>query len=380
MRKPQKLLILIFLILLFLLTTGRLDEGRVTLPLLNPAPTFEKQTEVTLRTNQGLGPTFAVVDEARNRAYVLVPKRACFETFDQEEFAQRQSLIGVLDLDSNEIIQTIQLGLNLLGAALSPNGQWLYVANSFDDRVTIVDAETLEVTKTVPVGPNPVAIGENTCRSDYHYKPQHIAFSHDGKFAYATNSKGGAVSVFDTSTHALVKRIEVEPAERVAQNAFHGSTWGIATHPTRDLVYVAEKISGAINIINTTTNEVVGEIMLGPIVAPLGLAVSPDGEHLWVTDSATGMIVIVDTQTEAELTRVFINDASGEKPGWISFSQDGKWAYVAPEAGDTITIVDVKEFTVVDKIQAEGTPFAAVEHNGKLILTPRSADSVHIYE
>lgn len=380
--KNKKILAgLVLLILLFLLAASRLEEGSTRLPLLGQTPSFKLAKEVPMRTNQGLGPTFGVVDNKKGVAYVMVPKRECFALPDATSGDEFKSLVGVLDLETNELIKKIELPYNLLGGALSPDRKWLYLANSFDDRLTVIDTQNLEVVKTIAVGPNPIAVADNSCGDSYNYKPQHVVFSRDGKYAYTSNSKGGAVTVIDTSSHEVIKRIQTATPEEVAASEWAGSTWGIAAHPTRDLVYTAGKFNGLLYIINTTSNQIVGKIEITPPVTPLGLAVDPQGKNLWVTDSSSRLIVVVDTQTEKQAARIDVgSDKAGTGPAWISFSKDGNWAYIAPEAANTVTIVDAREFKMVNKIETEGYPFAAVPAGDKLLVMPREADSLQIWE
>lgn len=330
-----------------------------------------------MRTNQDLGPTFGVVDEEKDLAYILVPKRECFSP----PGTNHKSLIGVLNLKTNRVIKKLELPYNLLGAALSPDHRWLYVTNSFDDRLTIINTQELEVTKTLPVGPNPVSASDNSCGGAYNYKPQHVVFSRDGRYAYTSNAKGGAITVIEVARQEVIKRIPTAPAEETQKSSWAGSTWGIAAHPTRDLLYAAGKFNGTLYIINTLRNQIVGKIEPTPSLTPLGIAVDPQGKNLWVADSSSRLIVVFDTQSEEEVTRINVgSNAAGSGPSWISFSPDGRWAYVAPEAANTITIINTQNFKVVGEIKTQGFPFAAIPAGRKLLVMPREADALQIWE
>jgi YVTN family beta-propeller protein len=81
---------------------------------------------------------------------------------------------------------------------VTPDGRSVYVANQGsdedpDNRVSIIDAASNQVTETLTVGAG--AHG--------------VAISRDGRFAYVTNIKENSVSVIDTTTQTVVQTVPV---------------------------------------------------------------------------------------------------------------------------------------------------------------------------
>ena len=72
---------------------------------------------------------------------------------------------------------------------------------------------------------------------------------------------------------------------------------GVATPmPAAPLAYVSNEKSGTISIIDTATDQVLGEIRAGS--KPRGAAVSADGRQLYVSDQPANALLLVDLATE----------------------------------------------------------------------------------
>ena len=106
--------------------------------------------------------------------------------------------VDVIRTADNTLINTINIIYNgvshgAFGSAVSPDGQWLYVASGgSDDVVTVINTAAQTVVNAVPVG-----IG-----------PQDVAFTEDSAFAYVTNSSSNSVSVINTAPpQAVVQTI-----------------------------------------------------------------------------------------------------------------------------------------------------------------------------
>jgi uncharacterized repeat protein (TIGR01451 family) len=67
-----------------------------------------------------------------------------------------------IDVDGNpgNGITRIPVGAGAIGVAVTPDGAFVYVANSSSDNVSVINTATNTVTDTVPVGDNPTAFGQ----------------------------------------------------------------------------------------------------------------------------------------------------------------------------------------------------------------------------
>ncbi len=76
---------------------------------------------------------------------------------------QSSGEVTVLDAASGKLLKTITAGKGALGINFNPQHNLVYVANRQDGTVTVINAATYDVVKTVNTGsmPNTVAIGRN---------------------------------------------------------------------------------------------------------------------------------------------------------------------------------------------------------------------------
>ena len=78
-----------------------------------------------------------------------------------------------------------------------------------------------------------------------------------------------------------------------------------------------------INIIDPVTNKVVGEIK--GIEANHGIAVSPDGSRIYVSEEAHKTLMVVDGKTLQVTKQIPLSG----NPNLIDMTPDGRWIYVA---------------------------------------------------
>ncbi len=88
-------------------------------------------------------------------------------------------------------IKNIAVGRTPRGLSLSPKGDRLFVANSWDDTVSVIDTQTLDVTATWPVGAEPSSVVEDR----------------EGKHLFVANRISNDIAVLDAQTGAEEKRL-----------------------------------------------------------------------------------------------------------------------------------------------------------------------------
>jgi YVTN family beta-propeller protein len=103
--------------------------------------------------------------------------------------------------------------------------------------------------------------------------------------------------------------------------------------------------------INTATDEVVGEIVVG---AAHNVAVSPDSRWAYVGSQAQGApaLVLVDLNSMAIESAIPIPS----NPRGLSFSPDGQWLYFTRAGSDAVGIVDVESGQPSGEIEIGPSP------------------------
>jgi YVTN family beta-propeller protein len=75
-----------------------------------------------------------------------------------------------------------------------------------------------------------------------------------------------------------------------------GSAAAAPTTPPGTYAYVTDLNGGDVKVINTATNAVTATIGVGS--GPIGVAVSADGKRVYVTNSLSNTISVIDATTE----------------------------------------------------------------------------------
>jgi YVTN family beta-propeller protein len=116
--------------------------------------------------------------------------------------------------------------------------------------------------------------------------------------------------------------------------------------------YVTNPVDDTFSIIDTATNMVVGTIPVPS--SPSGVAVTPDGLKVYISDLEANSISVFDAATGSAIGHPI---TVGHYPTGIAFTPDGSKAYVCNALSNTVSVIDVlKNVTVGDPIHVGQTP------------------------
>ncbi|MFH9090278.1 YncE family protein [Streptomyces sp. NPDC017673] len=222
--------------------------------------------------------------------------------------------------------------------AISPDGRRAYVTSpsTVFPTVRVIDTATTMEVDHVPVGHGPFG----------------LTVTPDGRRVYVANAYSDSLSVIDTASDKVVDEIKVgsDPVD-------------VVMSPDGRLVYVANSGYGtptSLSVIDTATDKVVGRPgRLGDFT--YGLAVTPDGRRLYVTD-LLGSVSVVDTAT-GKTTGGPI--PVGSHPKDVVVSPDGHRAYVTNEHSDSLSAIDTSTNKVTDTIRVGGPTRIALTPDGR---------------
>lgn len=157
---------------------------------------------------------------------------------------------------------------------------------------------------------------------------------------------------------------------------------GVAVNPTGTKAYVANILSGTVTAINTGT---LTSTSITGLSGPFGLAVSPDGDELYVSQNGVSpygsgtTVNVIDTSTNASLATVTV----GTGPQGIAFTPDGAKAYVANYGdgtgtpGYTVTVINTstRSTSTITLATGSGAYAVAVSPTGSRAYVANSADN-----
>ena len=207
-----------------------------------------------------------------------------------------QNVVHVYDVGKG-LRETGQIPTPYFPAGLAygktPRGHRIYVANNLagvagatnppGHTVTVIDPNTNHVTGTIDLG---LAL-----------MPYGVTFGRSGRKAYVTNWMGRSVSVIDTRTERVTRRILLSPPNNPLL-ADHPNA--IVTNPRRHEVYTANGNSDTVSVIDARRDRVIRTMRVGLVrgartgATPNGLAVSPDGKRLYVALGGENAVAVLD--------------------------------------------------------------------------------------
>ncbi|HXG49026.1 MAG TPA: beta-propeller fold lactonase family protein [Methylomirabilota bacterium] len=157
--------------------------------------------------------------------------------------------------------------------AVSRNDRLIWVVNPSDDSVSVIRPDNnTRITK--------ITVGD---------EPESVALTPNGQYAYVANAAGNSVSVIQINDPAW----GTFSANVVATLKTGAEPWNIVTSPDGNRVFVANSAQDTITVINAATRTIIGHVDLRNSIAndpdrsrhfqPRGLAVSQDNTKLYVT-------------------------------------------------------------------------------------------------
>jgi DNA-binding beta-propeller fold protein YncE len=177
-----------------------------------------------------------------------------------------------------------------------------------------------------------------------------VALDSDGSTLYAADNRGdpgdnlrGTVLAFDTSAHTVRWRISV-PGYPYAIAA-------ITTGANADKkVYVTSEQQGIVSIIDPAQKVIVGQIRTG--MQPIGLLLNRDQSRLFVANAGSDTVSVIDTLSDKVVKTMLMRPPTarglpGATPIGLALSPDQQTLYVTLADMNAIAVTDVSSGTVL---------------------------------
>jgi YVTN family beta-propeller protein len=118
---------------------------------------------------------------------------------------------------------------------------------------------------------------------------------------------------------------------------------------------VSDTLASIVSVIDTVSNTVIGpKIQVGSV--PIGVAVTPDGSSVYVSNEGGATVSVIDTTTNTVIATITV----GDSPFGVAVTPDGTRVYVANATGDSVSVITTATNTVTDTITDShfNNPFA----------------------
>ena len=328
---------------------------------------------------------------------------------------QTSNVVSVIDPSSNKLLGVIRLGnpvpgalsplytgqLLVHGLGYSPDSRTLAVVSIASNAVTLIDTATNKVRGTVYVGRSPheafftvdghelwvTVRGENyisvidphqmkeTRRIELADGPGMTMFGTDGKYAFICSSFTPELTVVETATYQIAKRIP--QASAFCPN--------IAVTPENDEVWITLKDIGKVQVFSARPPfEQLALLETGPITNHVNFANNVNGKFAYVTIGGADEVKVYQRGPSPTLVASI---PVGDLPHGIWPSGDGTRVYVALENGNRTAAIDTLTNSVIANIPVGQTTQALVyvpgavpsgAGTGNLVPLGEAANTEHI--
>jgi YVTN family beta-propeller protein len=295
------------------------------------------------------------------------------QSLAQSAYIPAHDIVSVINTVTNAVVATVPIPGQLgRGVAVSPDGSKVYVTTVPANAVTVIDTKTNSMLANIPVEIGPfgvamspdgtsvwvtsVTIGGPSAVTEINAANNTIL----GVLGIVGEPRGVAVAP-NGETYVAIQDVNavvaINPALGIDASYVVASPTGIAVSPDGTKVYVTnEGGSNTVSVIDTTANAVTATIPVGD--TPAGVAVSPDGSKVYVANqgfSTPGNTVsVIDTTTNTVTATISV----GNLPIGVSVTPDGSKILVANNGSNNVSVIDAVRNVVTATISVGGAPFA----------------------
>ena len=228
--------------------------------------------------------------------------------------------MSVIDLHERKRVAQISLGKYRRphGIDVDPATGNVLITSENPDQLLVVDPRTQTVLRTYGTGGS---------------TPHIVTVGHEGKWAYVSNARSGTVAAIELATG---RTITIAAGDRPE---------GSVLSKDGKTLYVANRVSNEVTIIDTVAKKRAGTIPVGG--GPVRVGLSPDERfviYALIGDNKVGFADI------AARKQVAVVDLDGP-PVSLHTSPDGKYAFAASQEADTVYVVSIAERKLVRKFK-----------------------------
>ena len=236
--------------------------------------------------------------------------------------------LSVLD-ESARVVDERELGEGAFGVAVAPDGG-VFVTDWYDGQLLRLDGTLKEL-----------------WAADTGAAPAGVAVSGDGLLVATADRDDNQVSLFDSRTGRLIRRIRTAGEHPFAITFHSGRIW------------TADVNSDTVSVIDPLKGQLVGQIETGS--HPYGIAFA--GGRGFITNQYASTLTVFDPDSLEVLDEIEV----GDYPEGIAPLPDGSGVAVANWDSDTVMVVDAKTLEITAEIEMPAGPRAFGQFTGRQV-------------
>jgi len=278
-----------------------------------------------------------------------------------------------------EVEATIEVGQAPHGIRFSSDGDTAYVSLAGDGEIAVVDLTSSTVVEKWEAGNTPldlIATSEGWLVTQFRDSVL-IRLDHDGKrIAGGEIAVGPGPSLFTPRSVREKAWVTLEFDDRLVEVDLSGPAV-TATLPTGDRPYPGDAMwdgsdvfvpnleDGTVSAIDVLNHDTDGTTEVCP--GPAGGAITPDQVTYLVACGGSDELVLMNTASFDVTGRVA--EGLGPRPFSAVVTEDGRYAVVNNAEGNTVSIIDLADLSVVQRLEVGEQPIVVRRHpDGRRIL------------
>ncbi len=226
------------------------------------------------------------------------------------------------------LVRSVPVGISPQALAVDPDTERVFVASSGSNTISVLDARTGTVIRTTRMGGTPQAIAVDR-RTDR---------------AFVVNGASNTVSVLDAFTGRVVRTVAVgkEPVN-------------VATDEVSHRAFVISNVADTVSVLDTQTGAEIRRVRVG--AAPRDLAIDPDTNRVFVLDSGTAApnatdvprnpVSMLDARTGVTLRTFMVGQIGSVVPGEVAIDSQNHHLFVANSDSNTVMMIDTHTGTIL---------------------------------
>jgi len=195
--------------------------------------------------------------------------------------------------------------------------------------------------------------------------PSGFAFA-QGKVYIADQSKSRILKL-DPKSRQFIGQIDLPP---------HSAPKGVAASPSGKLIYVAESGTGNIAVIEAANDKLL--VRTKVTVGPGRLAVTPNGAQVLVLNTPAGKMSLLSGLTQKLLGAMSL----GTMPSGIEVTSDSQTAYISNRLSNSVSVVDLLKRAVVETLKTGNGPTGLVlnDDESKLFVSNAKDNTIAVFD
>lgn len=257
--------------------------------------------------------------------------------------------VTVIDQATRKVLRTQRTGRLPQHVTPSYDLKTLYVDNDLGNSLSVIDPTTGAIGRKIPVE-----------------DPYNLYFTADGRFAIVVAEARRHLDFYDAKTFRLVHRLAV-PCRGVDHLDFSAD----GTHALVSCEFAAKMV-----YVDMVHQQLLREIALPEDAAPQDVKLSPDGKTYYVADMQHGGVYLIDAASLAVIRFL----PTGRGTHGLYPSRDSKTLYITNRTGGSISLLSFATRTLVGRWTIPGgTPdMGGLDASGKVLwLSGRYSDEVY---